>query len=99
MNLEPQIKSALERLIAHAKRDSGQGRRVADFLLAWWNPGRCGSFDLTTLWAVDDQIREDMTTVFAFIGAVNTYPDALGYETDFDAIVRAWRPQLEARAE
>ena len=27
--------AALWRLIGHAKRDTGQSRRVADFLLAW----------------------------------------------------------------
>lgn len=42
-------REALERLIAHAKRDTGQSRRVADFLLSWWNCGRCGGFDLTNL--------------------------------------------------
>lgn len=92
--MNPETKAALERLIGHAKRDTGQSRRVADFLLAWWNAGTCGSFDLTNLWAVDDDIRKDMTTVFAFIGAVNAYPDSLGYADDFDAIVRAWRPEI-----
>ena len=29
--------AALERLIAIAHSDTGQSRRVADFLLAWWN--------------------------------------------------------------
>jgi hypothetical protein len=36
--------AALERLLAHARRDSGQSRVVADFLLAWWNTGSCGAF-------------------------------------------------------
>lgn len=49
-------RAALERLIGHAKRDSGQSRRVADFLLAWWNAGSCGGFDLTTAWGCDDEI-------------------------------------------
>ena len=39
--------AALERLIDIAQRDTGQSRRVADFLLAWWNAGECGGFDLT----------------------------------------------------
>lgn len=85
---------ALERLIRIAKADTGQSRRVADFLLAWWNAGSCGGFDLTELWALDDAITADMTTVFAFIARVNKYPDSLGYEDDFKAIVRAWRPEL-----
>lgn len=48
--------AALERLLSHARRDSGQSRRVADFLLAWWNCGGCGAFDLTSLWALDTAI-------------------------------------------
>ena len=90
--MNPENKAALERLIAHAKRDTGQSRRVANFLLAWWNARTCGSFDLTDLWAVDDDIREDMTTVFAYVGAENKYPDTLGYGPDFETIVRLWRP-------
>jgi len=38
---------ALERLLDHAQRDSGQSRRIADFLLKWWNAGECGGFDIT----------------------------------------------------
>ena len=85
--------AALERLIDIAKRDTGQSKRVAEFLLAWWNASSCGSFDLTNLWGVDTEIMLDMTTVFGFIGRVRSYPDSLGYESDFKEIVRAWRPK------
>jgi hypothetical protein len=88
-------KQALERLIDIAKNDTGQSRRVADFLLAWWNAGSCGSFDLTNLWAVDTVIADDMVVVFGLIAKTNKYPDSLGYSTDFKAIVRAWRPELK----
>lgn len=88
-------RAALERLIGIAKSGSGQARRVADFLLAWWNAGECGSFDLTSLWALDEAITIDMLAVFAFIARVSKYPDSLGYEADFKAIVRAWRPELK----
>lgn len=87
-------RAALERLISHAKRDSGQSRRVADFLLAWWNAGQCGGFDLTSLWSVDDAIARDMKTVFGLIARENKYPDSLGYEQDFNAIVKEWRPEM-----
>lgn len=30
------------------------------------------------------------------IGRVQSYPDALGYNDDFVAIVEAWRPELAA---
>ena len=87
-------KASLERLIAIAQSDTGQARRVADFLLAWWNAGECGGFDLTNLWGVDDSIAEDMVIVFGYISRANAYPDALGFNAMFQSIVRGWRPEL-----
>lgn len=92
--VQPPEAAALSRLIRIAQDDTGQSRHVADFLLAWWNADSCGSFDLTALWGVDLDIAADMVTVFALIARVNSYPDSLGYEADFKAIVRAWRPEL-----
>ncbi|CAJ0802724.1 hypothetical protein LMG7141_04150 [Ralstonia condita] len=92
--MTPAERAALERLIQYAQSDTGQSRRVADFLLAWWNAGQCGGFDLTNLWAVDDAIAEDMAIVFRLVTRANSYPDTLGYGPQFEAIVRAWRPEL-----
>ena len=83
--------AALERLIAVAQRDTGQSRIVANFLLAWWNAGECGGFDLTDVWAVDTEIAVDMLRVFALLARCRKYPDAMGYGKQFEAIVRAWR--------
>ena len=47
-------RSALERLMAIAQRDTGQSARVANFLLAWWNAAECGGFDLTDAWSLDE---------------------------------------------
>ena len=33
-------------------------------------------------------------TVFGLIGRVHRYPDSLGYEAEFKAIVQSWRPEL-----
>ena len=87
-------KTSLERLIAIAQGDTGQSRRVADFLLAWWNAASCGGFDLTNLWGVDDSIADDMVIVFGFIAHANAYPDTLGFNAEFQSIVRGWRPEL-----
>lgn len=89
-------KAALDRLITIAYSDTGQSRKVADFLLAWWNAADCGAFDLTTLWAVDKEIAHDMTTIFALIARVHTYPDSLGYGEHFRRIVEDWRPEFVA---
>ena len=87
-------RAALERLIAIAQSDTGQARRVADFLLAWWNAGECGGFDLTTLWFVDRSIADDMVIVFRYVARANAYPDTLGFKAEFQSIVRGWRPEL-----
>jgi hypothetical protein len=87
-------KAALERLLAIAQSDTGQARRVADFLLAWWNAGECGGFDLTNPWGVDASIAEDMVIVFGYVARANAYPDALGFNVQFQSIVRGWRPEL-----
>ena len=96
VNMNTNEEAALRRLIEIAKRDTGQSRRVADFLLAWWNAAECGGFDLTNLFAVDDAIAADMSTVFALIARVHRYPDTLGFGKDFQAIVLEWRPELVA---
>ena len=87
-----EIRSAIGRLIQIAKRDTGQSRRVANFLLAWWNADECGGFDLTDLWGMDAPIATDIVTVFATLPVCQHYPDTLGYGRDFEAIVRVWRP-------
>lgn len=90
--MNPEEKAALDRLCSIAAGDTSQSRRVADFLLAWWNAGECGGFDLTTLWGVDAPIAADMVSVFALIARVHSYPDTLGYSQQFQNIVAAWRP-------
>ncbi|SDE41088.1 DUF7673 family protein [Paraburkholderia lycopersici] len=87
-------REALERLLEIAQGDTGQSRRVADFLLAWWNSGSCGSYDITNGWAVDTAIAEDICTVFRLATFAGSYPDTLGYGPQFEAVVRAWRPEL-----
>lgn len=96
MNIEQ--RAALNRLIHIAQRDTGQARKVATFLLAWWNADSCGGFDLTDLWAVDTAISEDMVTVMLLVAEVHSYPDTLGYGEAFERLVRRWRPHLLDRA-
>ena len=90
---------ALERLIDIARRDTGQSRKAANFLLAWWNAQECGGFDLTDLWNVDRSIAQDMLTIFGLLIHSMIYPDTLGYGSDFNALIRAWRPALIASQE
>ena len=87
-------KASMERLIAIAQSDTGQARRVADFLLAWWNAGECGGFDLTNHWGLDRSIADDMVIVFSYVARANAYPDSLGFNAQFQSIVRGWRPEL-----
>lgn len=88
---------ALKRLVAIAKKDTGQSCRVANFLLAWWNAASCGGFDPTELWTVDDEIAHDMLTVLRMLKRTRNYPDTFYqgiFKTDFQGLVRRWRPEL-----
>jgi hypothetical protein len=81
-------RAVLERLLEHARGPNHQSRRVADFLLAWWNACQCGGHDTTTDWSVDDAIAQDMHVVFRLATRANSYPDTLGYGPQFEAVVR-----------
>lgn len=91
---------ALRRLVAIARRDTGQSRHVASFLLAWWNAEACGGFDLTDLWSVDDAIAADIVTVFGMLARHRCYPYEIdpSLRQDFEQLVADWRPEL-AQAE
>lgn len=91
--------AALDRLEIIAQSDTGQSRRVANFLLAWWNAGDCGGFDLTDLWMVDRAIADDILTVARLISIRHEYPNAYGYGPQFEQLVTDWRPRLFDRPE
>ncbi len=88
--------TALDRVVAVAQSDTGQARRVANFLLAWWNAGDCGGFDVTDLWNVDRAIADDSLAVARLIAARHEYPTAYGYGTQFAQLVKDWRSQMLA---
>lgn len=89
--MNEQVKEAVDRLIVIAMRDTGQSRRVANFLLAWWNATDNGGFDLTDMWAVDSEITADMVTVFAFVAQRQVYADFFGHQKEMEAIWERWR--------
>jgi hypothetical protein len=84
----------IRRLIEIARSDTGQSRRVANFLLAWWNAGDCGGFDLTDLWMVDKKIADDMLATVAFVARHHECPNSYGLQADFETLVALWRPQF-----
>ena len=79
------------RLMRIAMGDTGQCRRVADFLLAWHNAEENGGWDPTDLWNVDAAIAEDMLTALRFLRTENRYPGDLGFQKEIDRIWELWR--------
>lgn len=77
-NVTPMMPSAvwaaLERLLEVARADTHQARYVANFLLAWWNAGDLGGFDLTEAWGLDEALREDLVTLFGFVARNRSIP-------------------------
>ena len=51
--------AAVRRLLEVTRQDTGQSKRVADFLLSRWNATACGGFDPTDLWCVDEALAID----------------------------------------
>lgn len=95
--MDEKTRDAFERLLRIARSDTGQSRRVASFILAWWNATDHGSFDLADVFAVDAEIARDMATVFSYIATrrVAEYPE--DYRAEIEAIMRQWRPDFWAR--
>lgn len=92
---DPEVQAALERLIDLARSDTGQARRAANFLLAWWDGGTWGHFPITDLFGVDRAIAADMATVFSFLGQHGgaVYADAFGFREAMADLVERWRPE------
>lgn len=91
-------RAAFERLLKVARSDTGQARRVADFIFAWWNAESLGRFDLADLFAVDLAISQDMATVFSYMASrsVAEYPDL--YWGEIEQLIAQWRPEIWARS-
>jgi hypothetical protein len=98
LDLDPPL-AALNRLMAIAQNDTGQSKRVANFLLAWWNAGDCGGFDLTEPWGLDRAIADDILSVIQLIALRHSYPDTYGLGPQFEQLVKDWRPRLLAGPE
>lgn len=93
--MEDRVRFALEKLLNVAHTDTGQGRRVASFLLAWWNAEVLGGFDLTDLANVDREISEDMVTIFTFLARAADVVYPSDYRDEIEKIIARWRPQPE----
>jgi hypothetical protein len=82
---------SVARLMRIAMGDTGQCRRVADFLLAWHNAQENGGWDPTDLWNVDAAIAEDMLNALSLLRMENRYPGDLGFQKEIDRIWELWR--------
>ncbi len=95
--MPPATWAALERLLDVARSDTHQARYVANFLLALWNAGDLGGFDLTDTWGLDAALRDDVVTLFGFIARNRNYPSDYSFRSEFEDLVRQWRAHLLAK--
>ena len=82
---------ALIRLFAVATQETGQARRVADFLLAWHNTPENGGWDPTDLWNVNETVADDIFTVLHLLKERQCYVEDLGFESEMKAVWQQWR--------
>lgn len=89
---------AFERLLKIARSDTGQARRVANFILAWWNADSLGGFDIADLFAVDAKIAADMATVFVWLSRQDEAVYPTEHRAAIEAVIAEWRPEIWAKA-
>ncbi len=84
---------AIARLFEIAKSDTGQSRRVANFLLAWNNAGANGGWDPADLWNLDHEIADDIVTVVRLIRELprGKYPNDCGFAPEIARVWEFWR--------
>lgn len=90
------IKFALEKQFNIAHQDTGQDRRGANFILAWWNAKMLGGFDFIDLANVDPHIAEDIATISTFLARKENVVHPYGYRSEIERIISRRRPQAEA---
>ena len=91
--------AALGRRVIIAQSDTGQVRRVADFLAARWNADDGGRFDFRDLWMVDCAIADGILAVARLVSIRHEYPTAYGYGPHCERLLADWRPLLSDRPE
>jgi len=81
---------AIARLIAVASGNTGQSRRIAAFLLSWWD-GAEGGAPIVDIGEVDRELREDMLIVVAYLAQHGVvYADAWGRRADMERLIDQW---------
>ncbi|MDL2403777.1 DUF7673 family protein [Rhizobium mayense] len=90
--MEDRVRFALEKLLNVAHEDTGQGRRMANFLLAWWKAEVHGGFDLTDLANVDPQVSDDIAIIFTYLAREEDAVYATDYRGEIEEIIARWRP-------
>lgn len=92
--------AALTRLIPIAMSDSGQSRRVANFLMAWWNGPELGHFEIADLFGLDVAVANDIATIVGYLGQRPgaIYIDALGFAEEMQDIIALWRKPVSTSA-
>lgn len=91
-------RGALTRLIPIAMSNTGQARRVADFLMAWWNGPELGHFQIADLFGLDLGTANDITTIIGFLGQNDrgaVYIDSLGFAEEMQDIIALWRSSAQ----
>lgn len=91
---DPLTQAAIEHLLALAERDLEQSRKVANFLLAWWNAAENGGFDFADLCGMNQESASACSVIFNYSTRHGAIPLNLGYEPRFKALALKWRAPI-----
>lgn len=86
------VGEALDILIPVARSDTHQSRRVANFLLAWWNGPDNGHFPIVDVAATDRELGEAMAIIVLFLAQNSMeYANLWGRRQDMEDLIDQWR--------
>ncbi len=89
------VGDALDVLIPVARSDTGQSRRVANFLLAWWNGPDLGHLEVVDIASIDRELAEAMCVILLFLGQHGMeYANLWGRRKDMEDLFDLWRSHL-----
>jgi hypothetical protein len=86
------VGEALDVLIPVARSNTHQSRRVANFLLAWWNGPENGDFPIVDVAATDRELGEAMVIILLFLAQNSMeYADLWARRRDMEDLIDQWR--------
>ena len=97
------VVTAIRELIMVARTDTPEGVRVRRFLMAWWDMGEYGGFDVLDICSVEPLTKQHISTCISYLATASGvhYPNTISetFDLDMRELTFKRREDLEAVSE